>query len=62
MTHSSCVPSPVPSFVALIYPWTQRTTTAALVWTHSFVDGTRLCRDGRRGVELGSFAHSVLGH
>lgn len=42
--------------------WTQRTTAAALVWTHSFVDGARHCRDGRGGFELDSSAHSVLGH
>ena len=62
MTHSSYVPSPVSSFVALTCPCTQRTTTAALLWTHSFADGTRHCRDRRGGVELDSFTHSVLGH
>ena len=62
MTHSSYVPSPVSSSVALTCPWTRRTTAAALVWTHSFVDGARHCRDRRCGLELDSFTHSVLGH
>jgi hypothetical protein len=62
MTHSSYVPPPAPLTVALICPWTQRTTAAALVWTHSFVDGTRHGRDRSGRVELGSVTHSVLGH
>jgi hypothetical protein len=62
MTHSSFVPSPVSSFVALTCSWTERTTAAALLWTHSFADGTRHGRDRRGRVELDSFTHSVLGH
>jgi len=46
---------------SLTRPSTQR-TLAALVCTRSFVDGARHCSDGRCGVELDSFTHSILGH